>query len=421
MDEPTDEASESAILSLVIETNSLVDSAKFSIGLFTGIRREVARAFVELRSSAKAINSANVLLITKKEEVAELVSKLTVRKFAGSFDLLVDRVKEIRIRSRIATTARKYHDLAFDEKKDHLATLEEFEREVMGIRPVNVSTIANGADYQEVLDLIEWRNDNPDAIRGFPTGMNSLDIALDGIKPLFYIIGGRPSSGKTSLALNVLAQIMEDGGRVLFFSAETSSNLLKERMLAIVSGVPIGRIGRVHTPLERRRITDAVAKLAKFDWLIDDTSSPSISYIEAVIRRLHREKPITAVAGDYIQLFRGREGAKSDYERISEVSVGCKNLVKDFGIPVIMLAQLQRPEAKVFDPVLKKTVMPKPQLHNLKQCGQLEQDADVVALIHRDQEENAKECLLLLAKNKDGPLEEIKMNFRPEIYCFTQA
>jgi replicative DNA helicase len=410
-----------------MEEPSCLDRSEFAPSLFSGSRKELAKALATLRAKSQPPTPHNVLLLTKDEDLSLFATKLRTRSLGGSFDMLVERLREVRTRAKVASVCRKHYDKAYDEKNDFREAVAELEKDVMGIRSVKTSSLSSGSDYQDVLSLIEWRNANPDGIRGICTGFQRLDEVIDGIQPRYYIIGGRPSAGKTALAMNVCESLLLSSAesRVLFFSAETSSTILKERMLSIASGVPIGRIGRSHTPIERERIRKAIIQISSYDWLIDETSSPSISHMEAIIRRVHREKPITAVIGDYVQLFtgRGNPGGKKNDRRneIAEVSAGCKGITKDLNIPVIMLAQLQRPEGGVYDRTEKKTITPRPQLHSLKECGDLEQDADVVALLYRNQEENSSKAELIVAKQKDGPLETINLTFKPETYSFSQA
>lgn len=424
MIESTDEASECALLSLVIEDPSHIDKQVFSAGLFSGERRDLAKVFTQLRTKAQKITPENVRLISKNEELALLCSKLSTRQIGGSFELLADRCKEVRVRAKIASICKKHYEAAYDESKDHNQILAEFEKEAVSVRGKgSTSNLSYGSDVQGVMDLIAWRNENPDAIRGYSTGLEKLDDAIDGIQPLLYFLAARPSVGKTGIALQILLHVGETTGkRIVFLSAETSDSLIKARAISILSGVPIGRIGRAHTPAELRKINQAVERLAAIDFVIDDTSCPSIDHTENVMRRLSGEAEITMAVGDYVQLWKGRHGSKnSRLEDLCEISMSFKAISKNLNIPMLLLAQLQRPTEGVYDRDQKKTVTPKPQIHNLKSCSQFEQDADGIWLLHRNQEENSPSAELIIGKNRDGPLDTINLTFQPEIYTFRQA
>lgn len=371
--ESTDEASECALLSLCLSDTTWLDRQEFSVGLFTGERRDLAKTLIQLRIKGQSPNPENVQLVSKSEELGLLARKLNTRSIGGSFDLLVDRLKEVRARALIAKVCKKGYDGAYNEEKEWRETLSELENDLSNLRGKQaVKNLSYAHDVQEVLDLIAWRNENPNAIRGYSTGLWKLDEVIDGInQELLYFCAARPSTGKTSIALQILLHVAEHTKkRVVFCSAETSASLIKARCITILSGVPIGRIGRSHTPMEQRKIKEAFERFSCLDFVIDDKSSPTITHSEAGLRRLSQEAELAMVAGDYFQLWQGIEGKKyqSKYAELCDVSVSWKAIAKQFRIPVLMLAQLQRPKEGVYDREQKRTVTPPPQIHEIKEC-----------------------------------------------------
>lgn len=424
--ESSDEASECALLSLCLSDASWLDRTEFSIGLFTGERRELAKTFIQLRVRGQKITPDNVQLASKNEELGLLARKLNTRSIGGSFELLIERLKEVRARALIAKVCKKGYDGAYNEEKEWRETLGELETNLSNLRGKHaVRNLSYSHDVQDVMDMIQWRNENPCSIRGYSTGLYRLDEAIDGLnQELLYFIAARPSTGKTAIALQLLLTVAKNTKkRVVFCSAETSASLIKARCISILSGVPIGRIGRSHTPIERNKINKAVAEFAELDFVIDDTSSPTMTHTSTVLRRLSQEAEIACISGDYFQLWRGYEGAKNDNrtEELCTVSQGWKTIAKEIHAPVIMLAQLQRPKEGVYDREQKKTVTPPPQIHEIKSCGGAEQDADGIWLLHRNQQENSTTAELIIGKNRDGPLDKINLTFTPQIYTFATA
>lgn len=418
--ELTDEPSELMLLSLIAADPTRLDTLDFSPGLFTGLRRDLAKVYATLRHEGNKITPANVLLRSKKQELHDLASKLITRILGGSYSLLVARLREIRIRAKLATTCRKYHELAFNEETDFKGIVEGFEADSMKIRGVNRSNLRNGADYQEIMDEIQWRQQNVGKIRGLPTGFPRLDNMIDGLIPNYYILGARTSVGKTSLALCIVAEMLLAGKRVLFFAGENAKSL-KKRLLSIISRVHIGRMERLYTTEEMRTISQTIAQLSTLDWLLDDTSGPSIGHIQATSRRLHREKPIDLIVGDFVQLFTGVHAKANDKRSvIDEVSKGFKGMVQELNLPIIVLSQIKRKEG-ILDHKSKTTEIPEPTLQDLKEAGALEEDADSVWLMHRDQKNNSTRTKLNVAKNKDGETGELLLEFDPLTYYFKQA
>ena len=424
--ESTDEASECALLSLCLSDATWLDKQEFSVGLFTGERRDLAKTLIQLRVKGQSPNPENVQLVSKSEELGLLARKLNTRSIGGSFDLLVDRLKEVRARSLIARVCKKGYDGAYNEEKEWRETLSELENDLSNLRGKQaVKNLSYAHDVQEVLDLIAWRNENPNAIRGYSTGLWKLDEVIDGINPqLLYFLAARPSCGKTSLILQILLHIAKTTKkRVVFESAESPSIQIKTRCVSILSGVPVGNIGRSHTPIERRKIQEAVEVFSQLDFIIDDTSCPSMDHSDSLIRRMTQETDVACVAKDYYQLYRGYEGKKyqSKHNELADVSIGFKAQAKQYNVPVIALAQLQRPSEGVYDREQKRTVTPPPQIHNLRESGQSEQDADGIWLLHRNQQENSTSAELIIGKNRDGPLDKINLTFTPQLYTFTTS
>jgi replicative DNA helicase len=232
------------------------------------------------------------------------------------------------------------------------------------------------------------------ALSGVSTGLVDLDKKLGGLHPSdLLILAGRPSMGKTSLATNIAFNIAKaykrgrrpdgsegavEGGVVGFFSLEMSSEQLAARILSEASEVPSEQIRRGDmTEVEFRRFVEAAKALETCPLYIDDTPALPISQVTARCRRLKRTHGLDVVFVDYLQLLRGTGKGDNRVQEIAEISMGLKALAKELSIPVVALSQLSRQVESREDK--------RPQLSDLRESGSIEQDADVVMFVYRDE------------------------------------
>jgi replicative DNA helicase len=249
-------------------------------------------------------------------------------------------------------------------------------------------------------------------ITGVPSGFPDLDQLTAGFqKGDLIIIAARPSMGKTALALNIAfnaaygAQVP-----VAFFSLEMSKEQLVRRLLSSVGEIDASHLRRAFlTDDEWRRLQDAASYLLETPIFIDDTPAATVLEVRSKARRLRAEGKLGLIIVDYLQLMRGRSDAPSREQEISEISRSLKALAKELSVPVIALSQLSR---KVEDRPRKE-----PQLSDLRESGAIEQDADVILFIYRDEvyHENSPEkgqARILLKKQRNGPTGEFRLAFR---------
>lgn len=262
----------------------------------------------------------------------------------------------------------------------------------------------------ETLEAI-WHREKG-RITGVPSGFPDLDQLTAGFQQGdLIIVAARPSMGKTALALNMAFNAAYSGGvPVAFFSLEMSKEQLVRRLLSAVGEIDASHLRRAFlTNEEWQKLQEAASFLLECPIYIDDTPAASVLEVRSKARRLRAEGKLGLVIVDYLQLMKGGPDANSREQEISEISRSLKALAKELGVPVIALSQLSR---KVED---RKPKIP--ELADLRESGAIEQDADVILFIYRDEiyNENSPEkgqARILLKKQRNGPTGEFRLAFR---------
>ncbi|WP_440467133.1 replicative DNA helicase [Pseudomonas sp. YH-1] len=253
----------------------------------------------------------------------------------------------------------------------------------------------------EAVDGID-RRFNRQVSLGYDTGLPSLDAFIPGICPgHMVVVAGEPGSGKTTLGLGLTERVaLHSGDVALVFSLEMTDVELTNRALASVGSVPLKHISEGHSMRDSDwpGLTGAVAKLNDAPLILCDDASLTMREIRQICRTVKREHGLGMVAVDYIGLIKGEQKNASRYDVVTEISKGMKRLAKELGVPVVVLAQLNRgPKARANK---------RPTKSDLRDSGQIEADADVVVLVHRDNDSPAGQAgvtELIVDKNRHGP------------------
>lgn len=260
-------------------------------------------------------------------------------------------------------------------------------------------------------------------VTGVPSGFVDLDQLTWGFQPSdMIVLAGRPSMGKTSLALNFAENIAmrsreQRGGAVLIFSLEMSADQLMQRMIVSRARVNMKllRDGLVsNNGDEQMRMTAAGEEISGAPIFIDDTTSATVLYMRAKARRIHQRTPLAFVMVDYLQLMEATDRRTPREQQVSEASRGLKALAKDLNVPVLVLCQLSRRAEERGRPVLS----------DLRESGAIEQDADVVLMLNRPKDADDKYQVaadtteLIIAKQRNGPVGDLKLTFLRDITTF---
>jgi replicative DNA helicase len=330
--------------------------------------------------------------------------------------------KKYKMRNLISAAEGIVH-MGYDEEGDLDEILNNAEKQIFEV--TNYTSNRKFIELKDTLmdawDRIDKVHKNQGALRGVPTGFPELDDKLSGFqKSDLIILAARPSMGKTSLALDIARKAaVEHNIPVGIFSLEMSADQLVDRMLAAESNVDSWKLRTGHNlSLEDdfSRIRDAMDKLAKAPIYIDDQPGNNILKMRSITRRLKSEKGVGLIIVDYLQLMEPVKTKNSDsmVNQITEISKSLKNLAREFEVPVIALSQLNRAvEARGGEP----------RLSDLRDSGSIEQDADVVMFIHREDKYNKESdkpniARIMIEKHRNGPTGVAELYFNDKKTTF---
>lgn len=358
--------------------------------------------------------------------ITELFTFLPTAANAGYYIEILQEKFTLREIIKVCT---EYAARSYDEQDDVPNLLNDVESKIFAIAQDRFKDKAASMKDQvmEAIGAIEKLYERRGAITGLPTGFAELDKMLDGLhEQEMIVIAARPSMGKTALAMNICEHIaLEAKLPVAVFSLEMGTSQLVQRLLCSRARVNLGSV-RNGFLAERDfpALTAAASKLAESKIFIDDTPGLSILELRAKARRLSSQHGIKAIFIDYLQLLRSTSKRAQDNRQleIAEISSGLKALSKELKIPIVVLAQLNRnPEQRSGES------KGRPRLSDLRESGSIEQDADVVGLLVREEyyaenDEQKKEsegkATLIIAKQRNGPVGDVPLTFLKEFTRF---
>ena len=363
--------------------------------------------------------------------LAYLVSLVQNTPNTGNVAAYAKIVRERAILRRLITAANKIVDRAFrPEGMEPGAVLDEAERLVFDIAQQDIQrrggfTPIKGL-LKETLDQVEKLYASKNPVTGTPTGFTDLDEMTAGLQASdLVIVAGRPSMGKTALAMNFIEHAAIDQNiPVAFFSMEMPGTQLAMRLLASLSRVNAQRLrtGKLHDD-DWPRLTSTMTMLSELPIYIDDTPALSPLEIRTRARRLYREHGLGMIVIDYLQLMQASEGTENRATEISAITRSLKILAKELNVPVVALSQLNRS--------LESRPNKRPVMSDLRESGAIEQDADVIFFIYRDEVYNEDSndkgiAEIIIGKQRNGPIGTIKLTFlgeytRFENYSHTQS
>jgi len=330
-------------------------------------------------------------------------------------------VREKAIMRGLISTATEIASLTYEGSSDVETLLDEAEKKIFNIseRRVRAGFVAMKDILKDTFKVVETLYNKKEAITGVATGFADFDQLTCGLQPSdLIVIAGRPSMGKTAFVLNIMEHVGTQARLpAAIFSLEMSKEQLVMRMLSSLSRVDSHRLRRGFLTREDwPRLSRAAGELSEAPIFIDDSPACSVLEIRAKARRLKAEHDISVIIIDYLQLIKGREGIDSRQQEISEISRSLKALAKEINVPVVALSQLSRA-------VETRGGNRRPLLSDLRESGAIEQDADVVAFIYRDEVYNEDTddqgvAEIIVRKQRNGPTDTVYLSFLKEFTRF---
>ncbi|HCX90344.1 MAG: replicative DNA helicase [Deltaproteobacteria bacterium CG12_big_fil_rev_8_21_14_0_65_43_10] len=331
-------------------------------------------------------------------------------------------VKEKSILRRLINKTAEIASMSYDSTGDVDEVLDQAERAIFEIseNKIKPSFYSIKEMIKHSFKTIERLYEKKELITGVPTGFEGIDRFTSGFQLSdLVIIAGRPSMGKTSFALNIAQYAaIEASVPVGIFSLEMSKEQLSLRMLCSEAKVDAQRLRTGFlSESDWPKLTRAVGSLSEAPIFVDDTPALSILEMRAKARRLKSEKGLGLIIVDYLQLMRGRVNVERREQEISEISRSLKALAKELNLPVVALSQLNRRVEERHDK--------RPQLADLRESGAIEQDADVIIFIYRDEiynksedNENKGTAEIIIGKQRNGPIGMTKLAFIDKFATF---
>ncbi|MCL6617544.1 MAG: replicative DNA helicase [Anoxybacillus ayderensis] len=410
------EAEQAVLGAILLEPSALTTASEILIpeDFYRAAHQKIFRTMLQLSDRGEPVD-----LVTVTSELADAnaleeiggVSYLTelanAVPTAANVQYYAKIVEEKSILRRLIRTATSIAQDGYTREDEVEDVLNEAERKIL-----EVSQRKNTSGFQNIKDVLVQAYDNIEMlhnrkgeITGIPTGFIELDRMTAGFQRSdFIIVAARPSVGKTAFALNIAQNVAtRTGENVAIFSLEMGAQQLVMRMLCAEGNINAQnlRTGKL-TPEDWGKLTMAMGSLSNAGIFIDDTPNIRVSEIRAKCRRLKQEQGLGMVLIDYLQLIQGSgRNRENRQQEVSEISRSLKALARELDVPVIALSQLSRSVEQRQDK--------RPMMSDLRESGSIEQDADIVAFLYRDdyydkESENKNIIEIIIAKQRNGPV-----------------
>lgn len=355
--------------------------------------------------------------------ITSLTNSVPSASHIASYAKIVQRKKMLR---DMIDAAHHILNLGYTEDDDVDNLLDDAEKKLFSVsqKSLTKNFLPISASLAEAIERIT--NQDSGLSRGQKTNFAGLDSLLGGFqKSDLIVLAARPSVGKTAFAVNLALKVAKQGAPVGIFSMEMSVDQVVDRLIAASSGVSLwklrtGKLSHKDENDDFLRITDACDELQTLPIFIDDSPSPNILQMRAMARRLQAEHGnLGLIVVDYLQLMASRKSYDSPVQQVTEISRGLKSLAKELNIPILAISQLSR--------AVEQREGNKPRLSDLRDSGSIEQDADLVMFIHREDKINAAKAKednklniaqLIIAKHRNGPTGDIEFRVDPDSLLF---
>ena len=409
---PYDFLAEKAIIGSIIKKNETFDKANQIIkpvDFYDSRTQRIYKSIVTMFEKDIKVDEISLLSQLKNENILqevggeEFITEITLSSFyTPNIDTYAKTVKEKALLRSLIGASEDIMDLSYRQNEDVSSILSMAESKIFDIsqNKLNEGLIKVGDTLDETVQVINELSLNDGNITGVTTGLETIDIKLSGLQPSqLILLAARPAMGKTALGLTMAWNAAKEGKSVAFFSLEMSTLQLNYRLLSMVSMIDLEQVmnGRIKDD-EWELLFTATKQIAAKDLYVDETPGITLSEMRSKLKRLKAEVGVDLVVIDYLQLMQADGYQENRQNEIASISRGLKTLSKELNCPILSLAQLSREADKRADH--------KPILSDLRESGAIEQDADVVMLLYRedyyDEEDNPNIAKVIVAKHRNG-------------------
>ena len=398
--------------------------------------RVIFSAMLELYNKNEAVDMVTVTEILKRDNklediggIAYITSLANVVLTAANVKYHAEIVAEKSVLRQLVRVSTEIAAMGYEANEDVGTLLDTAESRIL-----EISNRKKKNDFTPINDIlmdsvqsIESLLQNKGGLTGLPAGFADLDKLTSGLHPSdFIILAARPSMGKTALALNIVQNVALRAHKVIggeprsvaFFSLEMSKEQLVNRMLCAEAGIDSQRlrVGEMHDE-DWTHLWDACDTMSRAKIYIDDTAGITAMDMRSRARRLKAEHGLDLIVVDYLQLMQGsgkRNNSGDRQQEVSEISRSLKALARELDVPVLALSQLSRS--------VESRQVKRPMLSDLRESGSLEQDADIVAFLYREDyynpETENKHTELIIAKHRNGPVDTVNLFFQKQFTKF---
>ena len=398
--------------------------------------RVIFSAMLELYNKNEAVDMVTVTEILKRDNklediggIAYITSLANVVLTAANVKYHAEIVAEKSVLRQLVRVSTEIAAMGYEANEDVGTLLDTAESRILEIsnrKKKNDFTAINDI-LMDSVQSIESLLQNKGGLTGLPAGFADLDKLTSGLHPSdFIILAARPSMGKTALALNIVQNVALRAHKVIggeprsvaFFSLEMSKEQLVNRMLCAEAGIDSQRlrVGEMHDE-DWTHLWDACDTMSRAKIYIDDTAGITAMEMRSRARRLKAEHGLDLIVVDYLQLMQGsgkRNNSGDRQQEVSEISRSLKALARELDVPVLALSQLSRS--------VESRQVKRPMLSDLRESGSLEQDADIVAFLYREDyynpETENKHTELIIAKHRNGPVDTVNLFFQKQFTKF---
>ncbi|MCP6717964.1 MAG: replicative DNA helicase [Patescibacteria group bacterium] len=420
------EAEQSVLGCLMIDKSTIIKVADFlkPEDFYKKSHQEVYKVCLDLFEKDEAIDFLSISNRLKDKKLlddiggnvylTELINTVPTPAHVLNYAKIVSRKKVLR---DLIDASQEIARLGYDEKEDTDTLLDKAEREIFSIAQKSLSQdfVLVKDDLEEAFERIDQLSKHKGGLRGLASGLADLDNLLAGFqKSDLLILAARPSLGKSALALNFAYNIaIQQKIPVGIFSLEMSKDQVIDRLISSISGVDLWRLrtGRLSSEGEDNdftRIQQALAVLSDAPIYIHDSLCSNVLQMKAMSRRLQAKKGLGLIIIDYLQLMEPMDAYANPVQQVSENSRALKSLAREMNIPVLVVSQLSR--------AVEQRSPQIPRLSDLRQSGTIEQDADVVMFIYKEDRyrpETSRKNIadLIIAKHRNGPIGRVELYF----------